>query len=67
MNNYILVYAIFAYLYMGHRFVTKVKGDIPDDITEYPIAAGLVLAVFWAISPVSFIFHIIFQLGKPAK
>lgn len=67
MNNYILVYAIFTYLYMGHRCVTKVKGNVPEDISDRPIAAGLVITVLWAISPVSFIFHLIFQLRKRVK
>lgn len=64
MSDYILVYAIFTYLYMGHRFVTKVKGNVPDDIADRPIASGLVVTVFWAVSPISFIIHLIFQLSK---
>ena len=64
MSDYFIVYVIFTYLYMGHRFFKKSKGDIPLEIAEKPILSGFIVTMLLVLSPLSFFVHLSLMLLK---
>ena len=65
-DNSILLYVIFTYLYMTHKFLIKVKKGIPDnaplDIKENKKGVYVIGVLITMFAPASFIFHLLSNL-----
>lgn len=64
MDDYILAYTIFTYLYMGHRYIEKLTVELPTGIHENLAVSAVIVIVLWLFSPVTFIFHVAYRALK---